>query len=233
MCSARVGRACLCEAIYQKRFLPEACQPVYIGAIQLGGEGFHLGRDDQQHGCDSSKCCWSPELHRQKDQDDGEFQGAGIQERPKGHSVIEPTNVVRHQVDNLRATIQDAGPLWVSSLLRAASLLVSSVTYSGRCAGDTIENYERGPGRGFDTLVLYCQGITFPALMSAMELLFSRRALAKMAEMACWRIAKPMRMPCLSINAPRTETCHKHSVAGLAVAKQGLARWMVSRYPWI
>lgn len=41
------------------------------------------------------------------------------------------------------------------------------------------------------------QGLTFPALMSAMELLFSRRALAKMADMACWRIAKPMRMPCL------------------------------------
>ena len=46
---------------------------------------------------------------------------------------------------------------------------------------------------------------TLPALMSAMELLFSRRALAKMAEMACWRIAKPMRMPCLRVNAPMAE----------------------------
>ena len=50
-----------------------------------------------------------------------------------------------------------------------------------------------------------CLSLTFPALMSAMELLFSRRALAKMAEMACWRIAKPMRMPCLRVNAPKAE----------------------------
>ena len=44
--------------------------------------------------------------------------------------------------------------------------------------------------------------VTLPALMSAMELLFSRSALAKTAAMACWRIAKPMRIPCL-----RTKAC--------------------------
>ena len=39
--------------------------------------------------------------------------------------------------------------------------------------------------------------VTLPALMSAMELLFRRSALAKTAAMACCRIAKPMRIPCL------------------------------------
>ena len=44
--------------------------------------------------------------------------------------------------------------------------------------------------------------LTLPALMSAMELLFRRSALAKTAAMACCRIAKPMRIPCL-----RTKAC--------------------------
>ena len=43
--------------------------------------------------------------------------------------------------------------------------------------------------------------VTLPALMSAMELLFRRSALAKTAAMACCRIAKPMRIPCLRTKA--------------------------------
>ena len=62
--------------------------------------------------------------------------------------------------------------------------------------------------------------LTLPALMSAMELLFSRRALAKMAEMACWRIAKPMRMPCLWIrHAISAQTPCNHRGTGCGCRK--------------
>ena len=53
--------------------------------------------------------------------------------------------------------------------------------------------------------------VTLPALMSAMELLFRRSALAKTAAMACCRIAKPMRIPCLRTKA--------YAVAPLGIKK--------------
>ena len=54
----------------------------------------HLGGYDQQHGRDSSKCCWSPELEGQKDQDDGKLQWPSIQKGPKRHSIIKTADVI-------------------------------------------------------------------------------------------------------------------------------------------
>ena len=63
----------------------------------------HLERDDQQHCCHTSKCCWCAQLDGEEDEDAGELQRAHPEKRPEGHGVIEPPHIVGHQVHDLQA----------------------------------------------------------------------------------------------------------------------------------
>ena len=74
--------------------LSYAWKPVSNAITHSGGGEGDLCRYDQQHGSNSSKRCWRPQLERKKDQYDGKLQWPSVQKWPEWHSVVKATDVI-------------------------------------------------------------------------------------------------------------------------------------------